>query len=131
MRLLQHYRQEKAKSADCLRAGLLNHDYNNPDSKRRIFPTKWYDKQEPFEFEFVVNTPAGLHKIFDNLVIVSNNVEPESLEIEIVGDVYDFDKENIYSSIKKGESITNIFPKILLDKDDDKNTKKEYYTTVT
>lgn len=114
------------------RAGNIDEvDYNNPDSKRRIFPTKWYDKQEPFEFEFVVNTPAGLHKIFDNLVIVSNNVEPESLEIEIVGDVYDFDKENIYSSIKKGESITNIFPKILLDKDDDKNTKKEYYTTVT
>jgi hypothetical protein len=43
--------------------------------------------------------------------------------------VYDFDKENIYSSIKKGESITNVFPKILLDEDEDK--KKEYYTTVT
>ena len=51
----------------------------------------------PFEFEIVVNEPKGLHKIFDNLMIISNNVEPESFEVEITGDVYGFNKEKIFS----------------------------------
>ena len=59
-------------------------------------PTVWYDKQEPFEFEFVVNEPAGLHKIFNNLVIISNNVQPSEIEYEIVGDVYGFNKAGIF-----------------------------------
>ena len=63
-----------------------------------IKPTKWYDKQEPFEFEFVVNTPTGVQKIFNNLVIISNNVEPNSLEISLIGDAYNFNKENIFKS---------------------------------
>jgi hypothetical protein len=29
-----------------------------------------------------------MHKIFDDLVIISNNVEPESFEFSIIGDVY-------------------------------------------
>lgn len=81
------------------RAGIfneINYFDENPDNE--ILPTKWYNKQEPFEFEFIVNTPAGVHKIFDNLVMISNNVEPETLEFEIIGDVYDFNKAGLYKS---------------------------------
>lgn len=63
-----------------------------------IYPTYWYGKQHPFEFEFVVNDQQSLHKIFDNLIIISNKAEPESFHYEIVGDCYDFadDKKNMY-----------------------------------
>lgn len=81
------------------RAGIFDEiNYFDEDPNNEILPTKWYDKQEPFEFEFVVNNPAGLHKIFDNLVIISNNVEPNSLEFEFIGDVYDFNKAGLYKS---------------------------------
>lgn len=95
-------------------------------------PTKWYDKQEPFEFEFIVNDPVGVHKIFDNLVITSNNVEPNSLEIEIVGDVYDFNKLNIYQRDNNEEisdpDIKEVkFKKIDLTRDE---TPKYYQTEV-
>ena len=73
-------------------------DYTDDIKTNQILPTMWYEKQEPFEFEFVVNEPLGLHKIFNNLVIISNNVAPEEIEYEIVGDVYDFKK-----LIKSGE----------------------------
>lgn len=66
----------------------------------QCLPTKWYDTQHPFEFEVVVNEPKGLHKIFDNLMIISNNVEPESFEVEITGDVYGFDKKGIFTKVK-------------------------------
>ena len=63
-----------------------------------IKPTYWYGKQHPFEFEFVVATDPGVHKIFDSLEIISNKAEPESFHYEIVGECYDFakDKKNIY-----------------------------------
>lgn len=81
------------------RAGIFNEiDYFDDIDDNEILPTKWYNKQEPFEFEFVVNTPAGMHKVFDNLVIISNNVEPNSLEFELIGDIYDFNKAGIYRS---------------------------------
>lgn len=81
------------------RAGIFDEiNYFDEDPNNEILPTKWYNKQEPFEFEFVVNNPAGLHKIFDNLVIISNNVEPNSLEFELIGDVYDFNKAGLYKS---------------------------------
>lgn len=85
-------------------------------------PTKWYGEQSPFEIEFVVNNPNGLHKIFDNLVIISNNVEPESLEIEIEGDVYNFDKAGIINLDK--------FPKIQLTEKGENDKCKEYYTKI-
>lgn len=79
------------------RAGIFNEiDYFDDNDDNEILPTKWYNKQEPFEFEFVVNSPAGIHKIFDNLVLMSNNVEPNSLEFELIGDVYDFNKAGLY-----------------------------------
>ena len=64
----------------------------------KIYPTYWYGKQHPFEFEFVVVDNPSTHKIFDNLQIISNSAEPESFHYEIVGDVYDFakDKKNMY-----------------------------------
>ena len=63
-----------------------------------IYPTYWYGKQHPFEFEFVVSDTPQAHKIFDDLQIISNNAEPESFHYEIVGDCYDFakDKKNMY-----------------------------------
>ena len=81
------------------RAGIFDSlNYSDADVTNQILPTKWYDKQEPFEFEFVVNGDVGFHKIFDNLVIISNNVQPKQFEFSIIGDVYDFNKEGIFRS---------------------------------
>ena len=71
-------------------------NYFDEERRNQCRPTLWYDKQEPFEFEFIVSAPIGLHKIFDNLRILANNVEPDAIEIEITGDVYHFDKEGAY-----------------------------------
>ena len=82
------------------RAGIFDEiDYFDFNPDNNIMPTKWYDKQEPFEFEFVVNEQTGLHKIFNDLVIISNNVAPEEIEYEIVGDVYHFNKAGIFRSL--------------------------------
>ena len=61
-------------------------------------PCMWYGKQHPFEFEVVVLDNPSVHKIFENLVVLSNNVAPESFHYEITGDVYDFadDRRNMY-----------------------------------
>ena len=86
------------------RAGIFDEiDYFNEDRSKedQIMPTVWYDKQEPFEFEFVVTEPTGLHKIFNNLVLISNNVQPSEIEYEIVGDVYSFNKAGIFWSKNK------------------------------
>lgn len=68
------------------------------DQSTKPNPCYWYDKQHPFEFEFVVADNPSMHKIFDNLQIISNNAEPESFHYEVVGDCYDFanDKQNMY-----------------------------------
>lgn len=68
------------------------------DIADKIKPCFWYGKQHPFEFEVVVADKPSMHKIFNNLRIMSNKVEPESFHYEIVGEVYDFhnDKKNIY-----------------------------------
>lgn len=73
------------------RAGII-------DISEEVYPTYWYGKQHPFEFEFVVADNPQTHKIFDNLEIISNNAEPESFHYEIVGDCYEFsqDKKNMY-----------------------------------
>ena len=39
-----------------------------------------------------------MHKIFDNLVIISNKVEPKSIEFEIIGDVYNFKKSGLFKT---------------------------------
>lgn len=68
------------------------------DISDKIYPTYWYGKQHPFEFEFVVADNPQLHKIFDDLEIISNNAEPESFHYEIIGDCFSFanDKKNMY-----------------------------------
>ena len=60
-----------------------------------IKPTNWYGKQHPFEFEFVVNKDIYSHKIFENLIILSNKTKPESLHFEVVGEVYTFAKDKL------------------------------------
>lgn len=71
-------------------AGLMQH--------KEIKPCFWYGKQHPFEFEFVVLDSPHIHKIFDNLQIISNKAKPESFHYEVVGETYDFarDKLNMY-----------------------------------
>jgi hypothetical protein len=68
------------------------------DIKDKIKPTYWYGKQHPFEFEFVVVDNPSVHKIFNNLQLISNKAVPESFHYEIVGEAYDFhdDKLNMY-----------------------------------
>lgn len=68
------------------------------DIADKIYPTYWYGKQHPFEFEFVVADSPDRHKIFDNLELISNKAAPESFHYEIVGECYDFakDKKNMY-----------------------------------
>ena len=63
-----------------------------------IRPTFWYDKQHPFEFEVIVNDNPSMHKIFNNIQLLSNKAEPESFHYEVVGEVYDWapDKKNMY-----------------------------------
>ena len=68
------------------------------DIKDKIYPTYWYGKKHPFEFECVVVDDPSVHKIFTNLELVANNVKPESFHYEIIGDTYDFaeDKPTMY-----------------------------------
>jgi len=63
-----------------------------------IYPTYWYGKQHPFEFECVVVDDPSIHKIFTNLELVANKAKPESFHYEVVGETYDFakDKVNMY-----------------------------------
>lgn len=60
-----------------------------------VKPTNWYGKQHPFEFEFVVNKDIYNHKIFENLMILSNKATPESIHFEVVGEVYNFAKDKL------------------------------------
>ena len=67
-------------------------------TKKPISPCYWYGKQHPFEFEFIMVDNPSIHKIFNNLQIISNKIQPESFHFEIVGEVYNFadDKKNLY-----------------------------------
>ena len=55
-----------------------------------ITHTKWYNQQEKFEFEFVVNGALGVQKVFNNLEIISNKAEPKSFDYEVVGEGYEW-----------------------------------------
>ena len=68
------------------------------DIKENVYPTHWYGKTHPFEFEFIVNDNIASQKIFSNLILISNKAEPESFHFEIEGDNYEFssDKRNMY-----------------------------------
>ena len=60
-----------------------------------IYPTYWYGKQHPFEFECIVVNDPSVHKIFQNLELIANKAKPESFHYEIVGESYDFAKDKI------------------------------------
>lgn len=68
------------------------------DIQDEILPCYWYGQQHPFEFEFVVNQDPGKQKIWSNLQIISNKVQPESIHYSIFGDSYEFskDKKNMF-----------------------------------
>ena len=98
------------------RAGIFDElNYNDSDFTNQILPTKWYDKQEPFEFEFVVNGDTGFHKIFNNLVIISNNVQPKEFEFSIIGDAYNFNKIGIFRQEEFGKSEWETAPTRIYD----------------
>lgn len=63
-----------------------------------IYPTYWYGRQHPFEFEFIVVNDPSIHKIFTNIELIANKAKPESFHYEIIGESYDFakDKVNMY-----------------------------------
>lgn len=70
-----------------------------------ILPTKWYDKQEVFEYEFVVSDGPAYHKIYNNLNIISNNAPPHSFEFEVIGDAYEI---NHTVDASTGEDIGDV-----------------------
>ena len=96
-------------------------------TKDVIKPCLWYGQQHPFEFEFVVLDNPIMHKIFDNLQIISNKAQPESFHFDVVGEVYEWaeDKLNMYcrqeatkqlyqrlgSNIKFNPNYINLVPK--------------------
>lgn len=57
-----------------------------------IKPTNWYGIDRKFEFEFIVAKDAMTQKVFDNLMMISNNVKPNEIEFDVVGDSYEFAK---------------------------------------
>lgn len=71
-------------------------------------PCNWYGEQYKFEYEFVVADKPSIHKIFNNLSIVSNNAEPESITFEVVGDAYDIDKYITASSNSKTNKYNEV-----------------------
>ena len=55
--------------------------------------SNWYNGEQGFEFEFVVSDPVGVNKVFDNIQIISNNVQPNEMEITVIGDDYEFKRD--------------------------------------
>lgn len=95
----QGYAQIKDNNCEVLTTDFWKHGQGGIiDIKDNIQPCFWYGKQHPFEFEFVVRDTPNMHKIFDNLEIISNKAEPESFHFEVVGETYEFanDKSNMY-----------------------------------
>lgn len=59
------------------------------DNQQKLKPTHWYGKQHEFNFEFIAREQA-MHKIFNNMKMISNKAEPMKFEFEVVGEVYDW-----------------------------------------
>ena len=105
------------------------------DVAENLYPTYWYGKYHPFEFEFVVNDKIGQQKIFNNLVIISNKAEPESFHFEIEGDNYDFsaDKRTMYFRQEATKELFQnmgsdmLFDRYYTDVVADKYTNEQYY----
>lgn len=105
------------------------------DCEEQLYPTYWYGKFHPFEFEFVVNEKVGQQKIFNNLILISNKAEPESFHFEIEGDNYEFssDKRAMYYRQEATKNLyQNLGSNILYDRyftdvAADKYTYEQYY----
>lgn len=70
---------------------LYKHGFAGGDEELvRIRHTKWYEEQQKFEFEFVVNGVPGVQKIFNNLKIISNKAQPYAFDYEVVGEGYEW-----------------------------------------
>ena len=94
-----NYKQIKTNDCEVLTSDFWKHGSSGIiDIKDDIQPCMWYGKQHPFEFEFVVRDTPNMHKVFDNLEIISNKAEPESFHFDVVGESYEFhnDKRNMY-----------------------------------
>ena len=105
------------------------------DLREDIYPTRWYGKTHPFEFEFIVNDKLGQQKIFENLEIISNKAEPESFHFEIEGDNYDFssDKRTMYyrqeltKEVFQNHGSNILFNRKYTDVTADLHSKEQYY----
>lgn len=109
------------------------------DNTETIKPCRWYrgttdQTSEPFEFEFIVNDNAGLHKIFNNLDIISNKVFPEEIEYEIIGDCFNFEdlKDISYKVQSKrfdptAEKYTGAIIKFTQESKTDQSLNTEFY----
>lgn len=84
-------------------------------SEEKVNPTEWYKKVRPFEFEFIMNDSPTMHKILGNLLIISNNAEPDSITYTVDSDVYGLhlsplevdvlDQDNEYTLTRSGQDI--------------------------
>ena len=100
-----------------------------------LYPTYWYNDWHPFEFEFIVNDKIAQQKIFNNLIIISNNAEPESFHFEIEGDNYEFskDKRAMYFRQESTKELYQnlgsdiIFNRYYTDVVATKRTQEQYY----
>lgn len=99
----------------------------NFDWVKEVKPSTWYGRQEPFEFDFVVLDDPNNHKTFDNLTILSNNVPPDSMTFEIVGDAYSIDRTNKVISNVDGTIKTTITPDSIVNYQKCKDTKNPAY----
>lgn len=105
---LHKYSDSTKESEENRPFGIWKHGRTGLDNQL-ILPTKWYNIQEPFEFEFVAGEPMGIDKIFENLKITSNNVQPESFDFQIIGDDYLFNKARMYHDVNKEIDKNNIY----------------------
>lgn len=81
------------------------------DGQFEIKPTMWYNKQYPFEFEFVVTKDSMIQKIYNNLMLMSNKAQPEEVSVEVVGESYEWYtyKELIKYMNKQSHTIDDLY----------------------
>lgn len=88
------------------------------DGQGSIKPSKWYGRPYPFSFEFVVCGTATIQKIFNNLMILSNRVQPDEISVEVIGDGYEwYPYKELIKYCNKASSTTyqlNLHYKFLL-----------------
>lgn len=65
----------------------------------------FYGKQQEFRISFVVNENPDFHKVFDNLVLVSNNVLPDKIIYRTQG-TYTEQKVNYDSRLRRLSNVT-------------------------